>query len=157
MSELNTNLILANIISLFHLGIVLFILLAPFCNIPAFLILHFVFSVSLIVHWIGNENICSLSVMESKLRGLHYTESYSHKFIAPIYDISETDWITTCYIIVITLMLVSLYALYYSERIQNMKIYYNNTKMELLKQKGGTTLNWSESIAIYDKCIRFLI
>lgn len=151
------NLLLANLIATFHLIIILFILFAPFCNIPAIIFLHFVFGLSLLVHWINNQNICSLSLIESKLRGINYTQSYTHKFIAPVYDISESDWSTFCYVITIVLMFVSIYALYTSQRIKNMKIYYKNAKNELLKQNGGSELTWNESIPIYRNCLVYLI
>lgn len=106
------NLFLANFIHVLHILIILFVLTAPFVNIPSLLILHIVFSISLITHWYYNNNQCSLSIIEANLRGLDRTDSFSHKIIAPIYDISKTEWITFCYIITIVLMCVSIYQLY---------------------------------------------
>ena len=63
--------------------------------------------------------MCSLSMFEAKLRGLDYTNSFSHQFIAPIYDISNTQWSTLCYIITITLMTISIYYLYNSKALSN--------------------------------------
>jgi serine/threonine protein kinase len=102
---------LPTLISSFHIFIVIVVLLLPFSNIPSLLLLHFVFSFSLITHWYFNNNICSLSLMESKLRGIKYTTSFTHQFIAPIYNISTTQWSNICYIIVILLMSISLYKL----------------------------------------------
>lgn len=113
----NTNIFLANMIYIFHVIVIVFVLLAPFSNIPAFLILHVTFSFSLILHWYNNNNECSLTYMEAKLRGLDRTESFTHKFIAPLYDISKTEWSRICYIVTIVLMCVSIYYLYHSDKV----------------------------------------
>lgn len=115
----NTSIMLANLIWTFHTLVILFILLGPFLNSPALWVLHITFSLSLLVHWYGNNNMCSLSIFEAKLRGLDYTDSFSHQFIAPIYDISQSQWSTLCYIITITLMSISIYYLYNSEAFSN--------------------------------------
>ena len=115
--EKSTNIFLANMIYLFHVVVIIFVLLAPFSNIPAFLILHVTFSFSLILHWYNNNNECSLTYMEAKLRGLDRTESFTHKFIAPLYDISKTEWSRLCYLITIVLMCVSIYYLYHSDKV----------------------------------------
>jgi hypothetical protein len=130
---MESNVFLANIISIFHVLIILFVLLAPFSNAPYFLILHVTFSVCLLVHWYGNSNVCSLSMLESKLRGNHYTESFTHKFVAPIYDISSTDWSTVCYTFTILLMLVSVYRLYKSERWKLLVECYNTNNRSFLE------------------------
>jgi hypothetical protein len=115
----STSIMLANLIWIFHTLVILFILIGPFLNSPALWVLHITFSISLLVHWYGNNNMCSLSMFEAKLRGLDYTDSFSHQFIAPIYDISNTQWSTLCYIITITLMTISIYYLYNSEAFSN--------------------------------------
>jgi hypothetical protein len=109
--------VLANLISFFHILVILFILIAPFTNTPYLWILHVAFGVSLLVHWIGNNNMCSLSVFESQLRGLDYTESFTHKFVAPMYDVSKSTWSTICYIIVVILTSISIYKIYNSDRV----------------------------------------
>lgn len=113
----NKNLFLANVIRIFHIIVILFVFLAPFSNIPALLILHITFSFSLLVHWYYNNNACSLTLFEAKLRGVDVNKSFTHECIAPMYDISQTEWSTICYIITIVLMCVSIYYLYYSEKV----------------------------------------
>ena len=107
---MNGNL-LANLIWLFHIGVVIFILLAPFARIPILLILHFSLCLTLIVHWWNSSDVCSLSILESQLRGIPYSDGFTHKFIAPMYNISATKWSRICWIITIILMSVSLYYL----------------------------------------------
>jgi hypothetical protein len=113
----NVNIFLANLISIFHTIVVLFVLIAPFTNIPSLLILHITFSISLLVHWWFNNDECSLTYIESKLRGLDRTEGFTYKFIAPMYNISKTEWSRLCYIVTIILLCVSIYYLYKSERV----------------------------------------
>ena len=121
-----TSILLANCIYIFHILIILFVILAPFIDIPAILILHITFSLCLLVHWWANNNICSLSFIESQLRGTDHTESFTHKFIAPIYDISKTEWSKICKIITIILLCISLYNLYYSKKTAEIFKCYNN-------------------------------
>ena len=92
--------------------VILFVLLAPFFNYTNILILHITFSVSLLVHWLSNSNECSLSRLESYFRGIDNTCTFSHQFIAPIYDISQTNWDTMCYLIVLVTMCISMYRLF---------------------------------------------
>jgi len=108
--------VLANFISIFHSLIILFVLLAPFTKYAPILILHITFCISLLVHWIGNNNACSLTLLECSLRGIQPTQSYTHKFIAPMYDISSTSWSIICYIVTIFLMMLSIFFLYNDQR-----------------------------------------
>jgi hypothetical protein len=143
---------LANIVSMFHGLVVLFVIITPFFDIPYFLILHFTFCVSLLVHWWGNSNVCSLSVLESQLRGLNYTESFTHKFIAPIYDISKTTWSRASYIITILLMSISAYKIYQSPKWRESVICYNNINDD----PNVRNLPLHEKLIMYSKCVRIL-
>ncbi len=88
---METNLLLADLIFIFHSLIVLFMIIAPFTGIPALLILHISLSITLLVHWGANSNVCSLSVMEGILRGKPREYTFTHQLISPMYDISLTD------------------------------------------------------------------
>jgi tryptophan-rich sensory protein len=114
------NLLLADAIFVFHCLIVLFVLFAPFTNIPAILILHITFAWCLMVHWHANSNVCSLSIIESQLRGLDSREdTFTHKFIAPMYDISLTEWSNIVWYITFIVMCISIYKLYNTEKFKN--------------------------------------
>jgi len=117
---------LADTIYTFHIFIVLFILIAPFSNIPAILILHIVFGIGLIIHWLVNSNNCILTILESQLRGISQDNTFSHQFISPIYDISETEWSTFCYVITIFLIIVSLYRLQNLQEFKQAVLCYND-------------------------------
>lgn len=121
--------VLADVVRMFHLFIVCFVILGPFINKISILILHFTFCFSLLVHWYGNSNVCSLSLLESKLRGLDYTQSFTHQFIAPVYDISQTQWANICTMLTIFLMLISGYKLYKSGVWAHVKKCYKKNKL----------------------------
>lgn len=111
------NLLLADLIFIFHCIVVLFVLFAPFTNIPAILILHITFALSLIVHWRANSNVCSLSILEAHLRGLDSRQdAFTHKFIAPMYDISSTEWSSIVWIITLIVLCISIYKLYNTDK-----------------------------------------
>lgn len=139
MSENGTNIFLANIIWLFHFILVLFVILAPVSKMPSILIIHITFCMSLIIHWINNNDVCSLSVLESKLRGLDYTQSFTHKFIGPVYNISKKSWTKILYVIVVILMFASSYLLYKSncfrKFISGIDKYRNSTLPKTEKNK----------------------
>lgn len=118
---------LADIVFLFHISIVLFVLLAPFTQIPAILILHLTFCLSLLVHWYASSNMCSLTLLEGHLRGLDHTNTFTHQLIAPMYDISDTDASTIAYIITYTVMFISMYYLYNSQEFKNALEEYKNS------------------------------
>ena len=106
---------LANIIYIFHLLVILFVLFAPFSDKPALYLLHVVFCASLLIHWYFNTDECSLTRIEAQLRNLdNVSEGFTYKFISPMYNISQTEWSKLCSIIVISLMSISIFKLYQS-------------------------------------------
>ena len=119
------NELLANIIWIFHISIILFVLLAPFTQIPSILILHITFSVSLLLHWWFNSNVCSLTVIESYLRALPQDNTFMYQLIGPVYNISKTNLNILSYFIVFLTMSVSIYYLYNSKVLKDVLICYN--------------------------------
>ena len=122
----NQNIYLANIIYLFHIIIILFIILAPLINNPLILILHITFSLCLFIHWICNSDICFLTLLECQLRGVSQNNSFIYQFINPIYNISSYKYTTMIWIITLIMFFISIYKLYYSKNIRNIIKYYNN-------------------------------
>jgi hypothetical protein len=125
------NLLLANLISIFHIIIVLFMLIAPFSKIPAFLILHIVFSICLFVHWSTNSNICSLTLFEGQFRGIKDIDTLSYQFISPIYDISKTDASNLAWIITFIMLCISVYYLYNNVQFKESMQLYNKINKDL--------------------------
>lgn len=123
------NIYLANFIYFLHILIILFVLFAPIFNAPSILIIHIAFSFSLLVHWIANNNACSLTYLEAHLRGIDVKNSFTYKIISPVYDISSTNWSRICYTITIIVLGISIYKLYNSPKMSNaLKCYRNLDK-----------------------------
>lgn len=116
--------LLANIVWLFHISIILFIVLAPFTQIPAILILHITFAICLLVHWYTNSNTCSLTILEAYLREMPPSKTFMYQFISPLYNISSTDLNTLAYIVTCITMFISIYFLYNNTKFnETMKCY----------------------------------
>jgi hypothetical protein len=146
------NLLLADLIFVFHCVIILFVLFAPFTNIPAILILHIVFAISLMVHWNANSNVCSLSILEAHLRGLDgREETFTHKFIAPVYDISSTEWSNIVWIITFVVFCISIYKLYNTDKFKiAWKCFEEMEPSDKLKDKFLHLVNCFKPLFIMD-------
>jgi hypothetical protein len=83
--------IVANIIWFLHVCLIFFIILTPFLpNIPwTFLVLHFTTVITLLVHWLCNNDACFLTFVESSVRGIDRKESFMHSLVSPVYDIKD--------------------------------------------------------------------
>lgn len=114
LQDNNFNIFLANLIYIFHIIIILFTLFAPLSNIPSILILHITFCITLMIHWIFNSNKCVLTLMESYLRNTNVTDTFSHAFISPIYEINSSEWNNIVWIITILAISISIYKLIYN-------------------------------------------
>jgi hypothetical protein len=135
MKANEVQLVLADIVSVFHALVVAFVLLTPFLtNIPYFLFLHATFGFSLLIHWYFNSNVCFLSVVESKLRGLDYTQSFTHQFIAPVYDISKTTWSNVSYSITLFVIGLSIYKLSKSKRMKQAIECFNDQETKSMQK-----------------------
>lgn len=133
---------IANIIKVIHFIIISFIIIIPFIKTsPGIYFIHSFFCLCILLHWYYNNDICSLSIIESRLRGINYTQSYTHKLISPIYNLPKQNWTKICYIIVIILMSISIYKLITSKHLRVAKKYYSVHKQQILdttKQKKLT-------------------
>lgn len=99
-------------INLFHLCLVLFTIVAPFTDRPGILILHISYTISLLSHWYLNDNSCCLTLFESTLTGSDSKDTFMHKLISPMYNISETKLSKLVWLSTILLLLVSSYKYY---------------------------------------------
>ena len=147
----STNIFLANVIYYFHIFIVLFMVFVPFTNIPSLLILHIVSGICLLIHWKLNSNVCSLTILEAKLRGIDRVHTFTHEFIAPIYDISSTSWSHVCSILTILLVYISFI------KILNNKSFKNtwDTCKKIYNSKNDSNPSIEKSkIAQYIECIK---
>ena len=151
---MNGNIILAEIIRIVHIGIILFVIFGPLSPIPAILILHITFCICLLVHWHGNSDHCSLSLIESNLRGIEYNECFSHQFISPIYNISD-KWVSKlCYIITYIALFLSIYFLYNSDRWTIVNECYAKTKEYI--NINNEKINFIQKVNLYIDCFQLL-
>lgn len=109
------------IISVLHIIVILFVLLAPFSNSNYFLFMHIIIVPFIMLHWYLNNNTCSLTIAEKAIRqrmnkgvDVEDDECYTYKFIAPIYDFNKNheEYSRFIYILTSGLWLVSVYNLY---------------------------------------------
>ena len=98
--------ILIVIIKIFHILITGYVIFGPYLIkyfvpenksnetknlINLYYLLYFVFSISLIVHWVANNDICCLSLFENILTGKETSETFTGRIISPFYIISNKD------------------------------------------------------------------
>jgi len=115
MSFINEAILL--IINVLHIIVILFVLCAPFSGSNYFLTMHIIIVPFILLHWVLNNNTCSLTVAEKFIREKTYgkqvneNECYSFKFIAPIYDFNKNhkDYSNFTYGLTISLWLVSVF------------------------------------------------
>lgn len=100
------------IINAFHILLVLFTIIAPFIDRPGILLLHIVHIISLLTHWYFNNNSCCLTLLEKLITGKETADTFMHKLISPIYDISETSLNNIVWVVTLSLLLMSSYKLY---------------------------------------------
>ena len=90
MSFINDSILL--LINVLHIIVIIFVLCAPFSGSNYLLFMHTIIVPFIMLHWVLNNNTCSLTVMEKFVRTQTYgvqpedEECFSYKFIAPIYE-----------------------------------------------------------------------
>ena len=80
-----------------HTLLVLFIVLIPFIGKNYLLFLHIITGITILIHWIANNNICSLTIIEYKLREIitkkpvNRQDCFMARLIDPIYDFKKNN------------------------------------------------------------------
>ena len=87
-------------------------IVVPFTNNITLLILHFMFSISMMAHWILNNDTCALTLIEKYFRNCNTDESFIHSLVSPIYNVSENELANYIYIISFALISITFYKLY---------------------------------------------
>lgn len=130
---------IANIIRLLHIGIILFILLIPFYDIPGYLLLHIVSCISLLIHWNMNSDICFLTLVENYIRNIPYHDTLIYQIVSPLYNIEEYKLNKIIWLLTTTLLFISINKFINSEKVNNIiNKYYiikpidNNKKIYIL-------------------------
>ena len=122
--------ILVLLIKVLHTLIVLFVVLAPFQNIPVILFIHAMFSILLLFHWYAESDVCFLTYLEAKLTDKKVDQGFIYKIIAPFYNISKLKIIHILWTGVIFLLFISLHKLLiyyykYCTKIDTLSCIYN--------------------------------
>lgn len=113
-----------NVVRFIHALFIIFVLIAPFTNFELLLSYHFIIIPFLWLHWITNNDICALTVIESKLTGVDMESTYMGSIINPIYQIKNVHF----YIITTVLFLISTYRLYTQFDFRLLKLTYGEMK-----------------------------
>lgn len=93
------------LIKLIHCVVIIIILYIPFSSNQYLLELYSILIPFIVLHWLLNNNICCLTLLESYLTGKEYSKTFIGRIIEPIYSINNTK------IYIITFLLYG-YALY---------------------------------------------
>lgn len=107
------------LITILHLIVLVFVVGAPFSNSNYLLMMHVFIVPFIVLHWVLNNNTCSLTVAEKFIREKTYgadikdDECFSYKFIAPIYDFNKNheSYSIFTYILAISLWSITMYKL----------------------------------------------
>jgi hypothetical protein len=107
------------LITVLHVLVIIFVICAPFSNSNYLLIMHLIIVPFILLHWVLNNNTCSLTVAEKFIRerttgdDIDKEDCFTYKFIAPIYDFNKNnkDFSSFTYILTIGLWLITVYNL----------------------------------------------
>jgi hypothetical protein len=117
-----------------HIFVVLFTLIVPFTGITGLLFLHSVAMPLLLSHWISNNNICSLTLIEKKIRKkIHKNEEvairecFTCKIIEPIYDFKKNNKSINhiLYPVIIVVWVITVSKLFRKYKQGNIKSFYD--------------------------------
>lgn len=118
MSLINDTILL--LINVLHLIVILFVIASPFSNSNYLLFMHAIIVPFILLHWMLNNNTCSLTVAEKYIRSKTYgvdaneDECFTYQFIAPIYDFNKNydSFSFFTYTLTIGLWVITMYNLY---------------------------------------------
>lgn len=116
----------ANIIFVIHLFIILFVALTPFFGNQDMLFINFMFMSGVLLHWIGSDSTCCLTVLEQYLRGETDPEqTFMGKIMGPVYTFGNEKFITQ--LALFLLMMLTLYKLDWSTLSRIKSVLYRMT------------------------------
>ena len=115
------------IISIIHLAFIFFVIGTPFLtNVNALLLLHIVLVPFMLAHWVTDNNMCTLTMIEKYIRIQVYGPSandrlddcFTCRIIEPVYDFDKNfdKFQKVLYGFTISLWFVSLYKLYLNHK-----------------------------------------
>ena len=95
-------------IRLIHYALILFSIAAPLTNNEIWLTLHAIAIPSILMHWVMNENMCALTLLESQLTGNSRDKTFIGQVLHPLFEIKDG----IIYALAVGAWFVSIYKLY---------------------------------------------
>lgn len=100
------NNVFASVVCVIHIIIIILILYIPiFSNSNYFIFVCSVLLPFIELHWIFNNNVCCLTEIEKKIRGIDDNESFINKIISPIYNFPKNKSFNFIYYIIINFLI----------------------------------------------------
>lgn len=133
-----------HLVQLVHFIGIIWMIIIPFQDEVNLLVVHVSASLSILIHWLANDNTCFLSMVEAKIRGIPKNSGFIHSLIAPIYDMNKIQINCFAYAALFLLAIISIYKIVTSQRWKNMlKLYSKTNKISsfllLLKPSNKVT------------------
>lgn len=90
--------LLASGVKCVHTALILFIVIVPLLMYKEHILsIHLLITGLIMLHWLLNNNVCALTTLEAKLRGVEDTgETFIGKFVNPVYELTDRKiWVIT--------------------------------------------------------------
>jgi hypothetical protein len=121
------KLLILRLITLLHAAFIIFILTVPFIGSNYLLLLHLIVTPFVLLHWVVNDNNCTISLTESYIRkelfGINdVNDCLSCRLIQPIYDFKNNNKTMTDVIYIVITSLIAINALHLTYRYKTGKI-----------------------------------
>lgn len=121
------------LIRLIHILLVMFVVITPFLNTNAYLLLHVIITPFIMLHWATNDNTCALTVAEYYLREIitnkpvDRSQCFMSQLIDPVYDFKKNNQEMSFYIYAFTIGLfsISLYKLIKKKKSREIKSWWD--------------------------------
>lgn len=79
------------VIRIFHISIIIFIIYGVFSNNYDILLINFSILTSILVHWVLNNDVCALTIIEKMITGNDDKDTFIHSLVSPFYNIDDTE------------------------------------------------------------------
>lgn len=122
---------IVNLIKAFHITFLIFVLFVPFFGNEFLLTYHFITIPFVVLHWLTNNDICALSVFESKLRGIDENKTFIGRIVKPVYNLQNIHY----YIVAISLWFITTYRLQSEYDFEQIKLVWKMTMTYVMKAK----------------------
>lgn len=94
-------------IKIIHWLLISFIIAVPFIGNEWWLTMHAIIIPGIVIHWLTNNNVCSLTYLESRLSGVSMSDTFIGKILFPFFEVNNK----IIYFIVLLLLFITLWKL----------------------------------------------